>query len=201
MRLVESLKESRGLASLRPDSLKQQVEKFPEPVARAAEALAPLLNADLAAQRAKLEELASRVAEGDPARGRAVFNGPKAACNTCHTIGYLGGRSGPDMTRIGSTRSERDLLESILYPSSSFVRSYEPVEVVTRDGRVLAGVLKQESAVAVRVVVNATEEVRVELGDVLEMRPGSVSIMPEGLDAQLTAEELLDVVAFLRSMK
>ncbi|MBI4603425.1 MAG: HEAT repeat domain-containing protein [Planctomycetes bacterium] len=201
LRLVESLKESRGLASLRPDSLKQQVEKFPEPVARAAEALAPLLNADLAAQRAKLEELASRVAEGDPARGRAVFNGPKAACNTCHTIGYLGGRSGPDMTRIGSTRSERDLLESILYPSSSFVRSYEPVEVVTRDGRVLAGVLKQESAVAVRVVVNATEEVRVELGDVLEMRPGSVSIMPEGLDAQLTAEELLDVVAFLRSMK
>ena len=54
--------------------------------------------------------------DGDVRRGQAVFNGPKAACLSCHTIGYLGGKIGPDLTRIGQIRSERDLLEAISVP-------------------------------------------------------------------------------------
>ena len=73
------------------------------------------------------------------AEGRPVFNGPKAACVTCHAIGYVGGKLGPDLTKIGQVRAERDLLESIVYPSASFVRSYEPVSVATRDGQVVLG--------------------------------------------------------------
>ena len=46
---------------------------------------------------------------------------------------YLGGHVGPDLTNIGQARTERDLLESIVYPSASFVRSYEPIIVVTTD--------------------------------------------------------------------
>jgi hypothetical protein len=40
-------------------------------------------------------------------------------------MGYLGGKVGPDLTSVGQIRTERDLLEAVVYPSASFVRSYE----------------------------------------------------------------------------
>ena len=86
-----------------------------------------------------------RCRPGDIRRGQAVFNSAKAACIACHTIGYVGGKVGPDLTRIGGIRTERDLLESIVFPSASFVRSYEPVHGRTKDGRVFNGVLKKDA--------------------------------------------------------
>ena len=52
---------------------------------------------------------------GDHVRGQLLFNNPKAACNACHAIGYRGGTIGPDLTAIGQIRSERDLLEAIVF--------------------------------------------------------------------------------------
>ena len=53
-----------------------------------------------------------------------MFNSAKTNCIACHKVGYVGGTAGPDLTRIGGVRSERDLLEAVLYPSASFVRSW-----------------------------------------------------------------------------
>ena len=92
-----------------------------------AEELYAALDADAAKQQAQLEELLAALKDGDVRRGQAVFNSTKAACAACHAIGYLGGKVGPDLTRIGQIRTERDLLEAIVFPSASFVRSYEPV--------------------------------------------------------------------------
>jgi putative heme-binding domain-containing protein len=64
---------------------------------------------------------------GDVRRGHEVFNRPKLACTACHAIGYLGGKVGPDLTRIGAVRAKRDLLEAIAFPSASFVRAPETV--------------------------------------------------------------------------
>jgi hypothetical protein len=50
-------------------------------------------------------------------------------------------------------------------------------------------------------VTGATEEVRIARTDIEDMQPGKVSIMPAGLDQQLTARELADLVAFLRACK
>src|SRR6185437_1817898 len=98
------------------------------------DALLGSLNEDAASQKAHLEELLVAVKEGDVRGGQAIFNSAKAACSTCHAIGYLGGNVGPDLTRIGQVRTERDLLEAIVYPSASFVRSFEPVLVSTKSG-------------------------------------------------------------------
>jgi putative heme-binding domain-containing protein len=75
------------------------------------------------------------------------------------------------------------------------------VEVVTRDGQVHAGTLEQESGGTVKISKSATESVRLAPDEIAEMRPGSVSIMPQGLDQQLTPGELADLVAFLRTLK
>ena len=130
-----------------------------------------------------------------------MFNSTKAACITCHQMGYLGGKVGPDLTRIGGVRTERDLLEAVVFPSASFVRSYEPVKVTSLDGRAFQGVLKADTPDEVVLTTSATEEVRVARKDVDEVTPGTVSVMPSGLDQQLTKQELADLIAFLKASK
>ena len=195
--LAASLRETKGLY---PDLLKRMA-KFPEPVQKELTALSDSLNADTAKQKAHLEALLSSLKDGDIRRGQAVFNSAKAACSTCHAIGYLGGTLGPDLTRIGQVRTERDLLESVLYPSASFVRSYEPVIVTTKSGDEYSGVLRKDSADEVILGTGANLDVRVPRSDVAEMRPGGVSVMPQGLDQQISKQELADLIAFLRATR
>src|SRR5262249_13186899 len=131
----------------------------------------------------------------------AVFNSSKAACVSCHAIGYLGGKIGPDLTRIGRLRGDRDLLEAIVYPSASLVRSYEPVQITTRRGIVHNGLIRQETTEALVLTKSATEEVRINRSDIEEMVPSKVSIMPAGMDKLLSTQELADLVAFLKACK
>src|SRR5207244_1421833 len=130
---------------------------------------------------------------GDIRRGQAVFNNSKAACVTCHAIGYLGGKVGPDLTRIGSIRTDRDLLEAIVFPSASFVRGYEPVLVVTTNGKNHNGILRKESADEIILVLGADQEVRIARSDIEEMQPGRISVMPSGLDQQLSRQDIADL--------
>lgn len=201
VRLVASLKKSSGLSGLRPETLKPRMTNFPEVVRRQADALAETLNADAAKQKAHLEELSSALKNGDIRRGQTIFNSQKAACSSCHTIGYLGGKVGPDLTRIGQVRTERDLLEAIVYPSASFVRSYEPMIVVTKSGDQHNGVLRKDAPDEVVLATGPDAEVRVARADIAEMRPGSVSVMPSGLDEQLSRPELADLLAFLKATR
>jgi putative heme-binding domain-containing protein len=115
-------------------------------VRQAAETLYARLNVDLAKQKEKLEQLVTTLSAGDIRRGQLVFHSEKAACYSCHAIGYRGGNVGPDLTKIGSVRAERDLLESIVFPSASFVRSFEPIVVATTDGKVVNGLLRSPPA-------------------------------------------------------
>lgn len=199
--LLTALAAAQSRASLRIDALKQRLTKYGPSVQKQAAELYAILDADAAKQRAHLEQLLASISNGDIRRGQAVFNGTKAACSTCHAVGYLGGNIGPDLTRIGSIRTERDLLESIVFPSASFVRSYEPVVVTTKDGKIYNGLIKKESLDEILLVLNATQEVRVPRDTIEDMQPSKVSIMPAGLDQQLSVQELADLVAFLKACK
>ena len=99
----------------------------------AAKPLLKKLAIDVEAQAKRLAELENDLNGGDVGRGHLIFNG-KAVCITCHKMGYRGGKMGPDLTRIGRVRTERDLLEAIAFPSASFVRGYEPMLLKTKSG-------------------------------------------------------------------
>jgi putative membrane-bound dehydrogenase-like protein len=199
--LLAALQESKSRASIRPDALRAGVAKFPASVQQQAESLLAALRADSTQQAERLERLLSSLGEGDIRRGQAVFNSQKAACLACHAIGYLGGRIGPDLTRIGQVRSERDLLESIVFPSASFVRSYEPFTVRTRSGATHSGALRSDLTEEVVLMTAAGDEVRISRPDIADMQPGTVSLMPPGLDEQLTRQELSDLLAFLKATR
>src|SRR5262249_6902681 len=119
----------------------------------------------------------------------------------CHTVGGVGGKIGPELSKIGSIRTPRDLLESIVFPSSSIVRGYEPYLVATKDGRIYNGPLKQATADAVTLVTTDRVEIRVPRAEIDEIQPSRVSIMPQGLDSQISSSELSDLIAYLASLK
>ena len=200
LRLVAAARDSKVLASLPDEWLGQRLKKYPESVRKAVEAL-PHNTQGAAAQRAKLEELASAVKTGDIRRGQAIFNSAKTACVTCHSMGYAGGKVGPDLTSIGQVRTEVDLLESIIFPSASFVRSYEPVVVSTKSGDTHAGILRGDNEEGVTLVTGPNAEQKIARAEIAEMRPGNTSIMPAGLDTQLSKQDLADLVAFLKGAK
>lgn len=201
LQLLQALRSSPVRSSLRVDSLKARLTKFDARVQQAFQELYTELNAELLQQHEQLDRTLQSLKPGDIRRGQAVFNSQKAGCSACHAIGYLGGKIGPDLTRIGSIRSERDLLESILFPSASLVRSYEPVRITTVTGKSYNGIVKQESPEELVLTLNALEEVRLPRHQIEEMEPSKVSIMPGGLEKILTAEELADLLAFLKACK
>jgi putative membrane-bound dehydrogenase-like protein len=199
--LIASLKASPAIASLRVDQVRQVLAKYSPEIQRDGETLAELINVDLARQKDQIEEMLKKVPEGDLRRGFAVFRSSKAACATCHQMGYVGGNIGPDLSKIGQIRTERDILEAMLFPNASFVRSYEPVVLALMDGRVENGVIKDETATEVVLVKNATETLRIARSEIEELRPSGVSIMPAGFGQQLSQQDLVDLVVFLKSLK
>ena len=198
--LVAALEASAALASTPPDSLRATFEKFPDSVQQALKvAQAKHVAPD---QAARLDALEEDLPAGNIERGSVVFQTAKAACATCHPIGYKGGQVGPDLSKAGAIRTRRDLLEAIVYPHASFVRSYEPVQLTRQDDSIVYGIVTNQGAESVTLTVGAgTPEVRVPQADIKSLTPGQFSLMPQGLDLILTPQELADVVAFLQSQR
>ncbi len=188
-------------AALTVEPIRQRLAKYDPTVQAEAQKLYAQIDADHAHQSQRLEEALSTLPPGDIRRGQELFNSTKVSCRNCHTIGYVGGRIGPDLTKIGSIRQSRDLVESIMFPSASFVRSYEPVLVRTAEGQVYSGNIKKDAPDEVVLTLAADKEARIARGEIEEMLPGKVSVMPAGLDKQLSLQELADIVEFLRNCK
>ncbi|MFM1943242.1 MAG: hypothetical protein RI897_2224 [Verrucomicrobiota bacterium] len=203
LQLVASIKRSPALRTIQPATLKSLLLQFPSEVEQQGLEILRELDADPAEQSARIEQLLSQLRQtpGDIRRGQAVFNSEKTACATCHAMGYLGGKVGPDLTSIGQIRTEKDLLEALVYPSNSFVRSYEPVVIATADGEDYSGILANETATEIQLTLGANSTMRISKADITEMRPGTLSVMPSGLDTQLTPQELSDLLAFLTNTR
>ena len=199
--LLDSLSASAGRDGLRQENLDQWLKKKTPGVQERGTVLLGKLQGNTLQQKEHLATLKGSLPAGDIRRGQAVFNSPKTACSSCHAIGYLGGRIGPDLTRIGQIRSELDLLEALVYPSLSIVRSYEPVEVITRAGKVHSGILQEEEGGILTVIPGPTTRATISKAELAELRPGKTSIMPAGLDKQLSRQELADLLAFLKATR
>src|SRR5207237_3460275 len=90
LKLIATLKECKGLSALRPDLFKTVLTNYPAAVQQQGNQLLTALNLDSAKQSARLDELLPSLKDGDIRRGQLIFNSQKAACATCHKMGYLG---------------------------------------------------------------------------------------------------------------
>jgi putative membrane-bound dehydrogenase-like protein len=199
--VVRALERSTLRAVVSAEFLRARLSKYPAPVQSAADAWLASATGDDTPQAARLADLVGNLGTGDIARGQTVFNSDKAACLSCHAIGAIGGRIGPDLTRIGQVRADRDLVEAIVFPSASFARGYEPVQVRTRSSVEHAGMLRSETPEAVILGTVDGGETRIPRSEIASLDPGVISPMPQGYDALLSRQELSDLVAFLRAAR
>lgn len=198
--LVTAIAASEQIDSLPASLLEDHFREHPATIKGLAEPLIAQLSGDaLKNRREHLQRLMEDMPEGDALRGFQVFRSSKAACSACHAVGYFGGKIGPDLTRINRIRTEQDLIEAIVYPSASFVRSYESIQVMTDDGRAISGLIANEDAQSITLTTGIDQRVRVQRDEIEAIRPSPVSIMPAGLDQQLSSQELADLIRFLKT--
>jgi len=135
-------------------------------------------------------------AGGDTARGRAVFT---TKCLTCHQQGGVGGRIGPALDGIGITGVEA-ILRHVLTPNAAMEGGYRSFRMVTRDGRVIQGLLVSRDADAIVVRQPDVADIRLAVKDVAEADYTGISVMPEGLLEAMQPDEVSDLFAYLKSL-
>lgn len=154
-----------------------------------------------ASNEVALQKRQSQLTAGDLARGREIFFGRITACSSCHTVAGQGGKVGPDLTKIGAIRKQRDLLEAIMFPSSSFARGYKTWTIVTDSGRVHSGLITRETTDSLMLRKSDLSEVRISRDSIEEMSESTTSVMPNGLDHRLTNQDLSDLLEYLASLR
>jgi putative heme-binding domain-containing protein len=135
---------------------------------------------------------------GDAASGERIF---WSQCGGCHRVGERGGYLGPDLSRVGSSRSREALVRDIRDASASLVPGYRPVTIVTADGRRIRGVKKSEDAYSIR-IMDANEHLqgyaKASLREVID-EPRSV--MPDFTPSRLSDRDLDDLLRFLGTLR
>jgi putative heme-binding domain-containing protein len=197
--LVVALQTSTDrLENLSAQDLQKLFGAFPTSVQASAEPLMKTLHEQQVTRLSQLQQLEATLKGGDVGEGRKLFFG-KAICSSCHSVVGNGGDFGPDLTNIGEIRSQHDILEAIVYPSASFAREYETSRVVTKTNT-YTGIIKEQLPEAIILETGPGFSMRVSRAEITAIEPQNVSLMPPGLDKQITAEEMADLMAYLTSL-
>lgn len=197
---LAAMENASSLTSLAPHQFSDAIIHYPRELLPAANGILDRIRSEEQQKVARLDALLPLLDHGDVGRGRELFFSEKTKCVTCHRVGNQGGKVGPDLTTIGANRAARDLLESIVFPSATMVRDYEPYIVSTVDGQVFSGLIARETVDTLFVQQQTGEPIAIARGDIDELASGTVSIMPSGLEQALNEAELADLIAYLKNL-
>lgn len=153
--------------------------------------------ADLGERTKKFRELLTpaALAKGDLAKGKMLFT---MTCGQCHKLFGEGQNVGPDIT--GSNRADLNyLLENVLDPNAVIGKAYQLNLFTMKDGRVMSGVIKEESPAAVKIAMMGGVEFTLPQPDIAKREVSKLSTMPEGLFDALKPEQVIDLVKYLQS--
>ena len=140
--------------------------------------------------------------KGDPKAGEAVFASATGAnCVSCHQVGNKGQMLGPPLSTIGQKLSKAQLYESILKPSSGILMGFENWVVRTKKGTIVSGLKTADTFDGITIKDTQGKYHDVAADDIQKQVKQPVSIMPEGLGATMTKQELVDLVEYLSTLR
>lgn len=197
--LATALSEAPGAEALSVAQLDDTLAAYPGDVKAQAGRLRAKLVERQKGQAAYLARIAAELEplRGDADAGQEIFLSQKATCYSCHRAVGRGGTVGPDLSKIGKIRSRAELLESLIYPSLTIAPEYRSVKVTRKDGKTAEGLIIADTPGAILLRTTELAEIRIERGDIEELTPSNVSLMPEGLEKTMTRQELRNLVEFL----
>jgi putative heme-binding domain-containing protein len=183
------------------DALRKHAPKDAE----LAKALTAVMKMGLLIENSPKEQARIRAlvqSQGNPQRGRALYlNGKTLACITCHRLEGVGGNVGPDLTRLWETHTLEKIMESIIEPSKEIKEGYQAYQAVTTKGQVISGLKISQTADEVVLRDATAKDVRLATKDIEELTASKVSLMPDNVVSQLTLDQFIDLVAFLKDRK
>jgi putative heme-binding domain-containing protein len=140
----------------------------------------------------------SETPSGNVENGSRLF---AAQCASCHRVAGRGGRIGPDLTRIGTSRSRAAMVREIRTPSEWIPPSFETVSVVTKDGQRVRGVKKNEDVFSIQ-VMDTRERIQGYLkSNLQELVYEKTSLMPAFPTGRLSDSDLNDLVGYLGTLR
>jgi putative heme-binding domain-containing protein len=132
-------------------------------------------------------------------KGRAAYEA--AQCAKCHCFAGEGGNTGPDITGVGSRFNTVYLFESLIVPSKAVSDQYLGSVIRTLDGDIITGRVIDENDTEIKVRTDpfARELLTIAKSNIEARQPSRISEMPQGLINTLSKEEILDLIAYMRS--
>jgi putative membrane-bound dehydrogenase-like protein len=146
--------------------------------------------------KSQLSNLKSEISKNEQAAaGKLVF---EKRCATCHRLQDIGKEVGADLAAL-KDRSTDALLTAILDPNKAVESKFLVYTVVTKDGLQHSGMLKGETGGSLTLIGNDGKEITVVRANIEELVGSQRSLMPEGLEKDLSATDLANVIAFVQS--
>ena len=169
-----------------------------ENIRAAAEKILPLPATADAKPLPPLVELVKR--NGNADLGRKIFT-TKGTCAKCHKVAGEGKEIGPDLSEIGSKLTREAMFVAILDPSAGISHNYESYQAILDDGTFFTGLKISETDDAVTLKSAEGIERSIPMEQIDELFKQKISLMPANLQQLMTADELVDVVTYLQTLK
>jgi putative membrane-bound dehydrogenase-like protein len=138
---------------------------------------------------------------GDSARGARVFHSMQSTCSQCHVMDGRGGSLGPELSNIGRAKSRQALIRSILDPSAEISPEYQGWYIRTRSGRTHYGRQIDVGRNSIELYVSTGEFIEVDMKDIADYGMTEQSLMPAGLENNLTVSEMRDLIRYLETSR
>jgi len=138
---------------------------------------------------------------GDSERGKQIYHSDAARCRTCHEPDLDGHTLGADLKQLSKNYSRAEILHHILEPSDKIAPEHTPYLLVTSAGLTHAGLLVEKSAEEIVLLTAQKQLLRVPSGEVELLEKQRISMMPERLLSDMTAQEAADLLAYLQSLR
>ena len=116
------------------------------------------------------------------------------------SIDGVGTNVGPDISDT-RTKTPESLLIAILDPNAAIDSSFLQYQILTVDGRILDGLLIDETADAVTLQQKGGERITIAREDMDRMRSPGVSLMPEGFERSLDQQAMSDLLSYLKNWR
>ena len=140
--------------------------------------------------------------EGDPKRGEKIFHDPEgiANCSKCHLVKGRGGKIGPDLSFIGTSRTGKFLLESILNPSAVITHGYQTVMILTKNQKLITGIKKNEDESGINIINKEGKNLHIPREKIKKFKIQKISTMPGNFKDLLEIQDVTDVLAYLGTL-